>query len=151
MRVSPPLALALARPPPPATLLAKMANLSRAQLIVGAITALALTCLGAALTVYVLRDTRTEAVDHQDDDAQAIEGARIAVTGRLPEAQAVDFGKVFVHWDGEIPSVCGRVDITEEQDSFQGLERFVWSQGALTLEEIDGSDVVDQKWGDLCE
>ena len=151
MRVSPRLALTLARPPPPATLLAKMANLSRTQLIVGAITALVLAGLGAGLTVFVLRDTHTETVDRTADDAQAIEGARIAVTGRLPEAQAVNFGKVFVHWDGEIPSVCGQVDITEEQDSFQGLERFVWSQGALTLEEIDGSDVVDQKWSDLCE
>ncbi|CAN5237452.1 hypothetical protein BH10PSE3_BH10PSE3_34330 [soil metagenome] len=121
------------------------------QLIAIAVAALVLASLGAGLAVYVLRDTRTEAVDHQADDAQAIEGARIAVTGRLPEAQAVNFGKVFVHWDGEIPSVCGDVDIIEEQDSFQGAERFVWSQGALTLEEIDGSDVVNQKWSDLCE
>jgi hypothetical protein len=96
------------------------------------------------------RDTQAEAVDHRTDDAEAIEGARIAVTGRLPEAQSVNFGKLFVHWDGEIPSVCGQVDIVEEQDSFDGAERFVWSQGDLTLEEIDGSDVVDQKWGDLC-
>jgi hypothetical protein len=121
------------------------------QLIAIAVAALVLAGLGAGLAIYVLRDTHAEALDHRADDAQAIEGARIAVTGRLPEAQAVNFGKVFVHWDDEIPSVCGDVDIIEEQDSFQGAERFVWSQGALTLEEIDGSDVVDQKWGDLCE
>lgn len=128
-----------------------MANLSRTQLIIGAVAALVLAGLGTGLAVYVLRDTQTEAVDHTADDAQAIEGARIAVTGRLPQAQAVNFGKVFVHWDGEIPSVCGEVDIIEEQDSFEGFERFIWSEGALTLEEIDGSDVVDQRWSDLCE
>lgn len=128
-----------------------MATLSKTHLIVGAVAAIVLASLGFGLTAYVLRDTRAEVADHSADDAEAIEGARIAVTGRLPEAQAVDFGKVFVHWDGEIPSVCGQVDITEEQDNFAGPERFVWSQGALTLEEIDGSDAVDQKWSDLCE
>jgi hypothetical protein len=127
-----------------------MANLSRMQLIIGAVVAVVLAGLGAGLTAYVLRDARTEAVDHKVDDTEALEGARIAVTGRLPEAQAVNFGKLFVHWDGEIPSVCGEVDIVEEQDNFDGAERFVWSQGDLTLEEIDGSDVVEQKWGDLC-
>ncbi len=151
MRASPRRAPALAPLTLPATLLAKMVNPSRTQLIAGAVAVLILAGLGAGLTVFVLRDTHTETVDRAADDAQAIEGARIAVTGRLPEAQAVNFGKVFVRWDGEIPSVCGQVDITEEQDSFQGFERFVWSQGALTLEEIDGSDVVDQKWSDLCE
>jgi hypothetical protein len=128
-----------------------MVNPKKTTLLVGVVAALVLAGLGTALAVYVLRDTHTEAADHTADDAQAIEGARIAVTGRLPDAQAVNFGKVFVHWDGEIPSVCGEVDIVEQQDSFDGLERFVWSQGALTLEEIDGSDVVDQKWSDLCE
>jgi hypothetical protein len=128
-----------------------MANLSRTHLIAGVGAALILAGLGVGLTLYVLRDTHAEAVDHTADDAQAIEGARIAVTGRLPEAQAVNFGKVFVHWDGEIPSVCGEVDIQEPEDSFDDVERFVWSQSVLTLEEIDGSDVVDQKWSDLCE
>ncbi|WP_165187691.1 hypothetical protein [Caulobacter soli] len=128
-----------------------MVTLRKTQLIAGAAVAVVLAALGVGLAVYVGRDTHTEVVDHKVDDAEAIEGARIAVTGRLPEAQAVNFGKVFVHWDGEIPSVCGEVDIIEEQDSFDGEERFIWSQGALTLEEIDGSDVVDQKWGDLCE
>ena len=127
-----------------------MANLSRTQLIVASVAALLLAGLGAGLTAYILRDTQAEAVDHRTDDAEAIEGARIAVTGRLPEAQAVNFGKLFVHWDGEIPSVCGQVDIVEEQDGFDGAERFVWSQGDLTLEEIDGSDVAEQKWSDLC-
>jgi hypothetical protein len=128
-----------------------MTNLPKPRLIAGAVAALVLASLGVGLTVYVLRDTQTEAVDHGADDVEAIEGARIAVTGRLPQAQAVRFGKVVVHWDGEIPSVCGAVDIVEDQDSFDGEERFVWSRGALTLEEIDGSDAVDQRWSDLCQ
>jgi hypothetical protein len=127
-----------------------MVTLRKTQLAAGAAVAVALAALGCGLALYVGRDTQAEAVDHRTDDAEAIEGARIAVTGRLPEAQSVNFGKLFVHWDGEIPSVCGQVDIVEEQDSFDGAERFVWSQGDLTLEEIDGSDVLDQKWGDLC-
>jgi hypothetical protein len=120
------------------------------QLIGVGAAVLILAGLGAGLAVHVLRDSPAEAVDRTADDAEAIEGARIAVTGRLPEAQAVDFGKIFVHWDGQIPSVCGEVDIVEEQDGFDGPERFVWSQGDLTLEEIDGGEVLDQKWSDLC-
>jgi hypothetical protein len=127
-----------------------MANLSRTQLIIGAVAALGLAGLGAGVTAYVLRDARPQIVDHKVDDAEAIEGARIAVTGRLPEAQGVEFGKVFVRWDGEIPSVCGEVDIVEEEDGFDGPERFVWSQGDLALEQIDGGEVLDRKWGDLC-
>ena len=127
-----------------------MAKPSKIQLIAIGAAVVVLGGLGVGLSVYVLRDTKAEAVDHTVDDREAIEGARIAVTGRLPEAQAVNFGKVFVHWDDEIPSVCGEVDITEEQDNFDGFERFVWSQSQLTLEEIDGSDAVEQKWNDLC-
>lgn len=127
-----------------------MANLSRTQLIVGAVAALVLAGLGVGLAAYVLRETQAPPVDRRTDDAEALEGARIAVTGRFPEAQAVDFGKVFVHWDREIPSVCGEVDIVEEEDGFDGAERFVWSQGDLALEQIDGGEVLDQKWGDLC-
>ena len=127
-----------------------MVTIPKTQRLVAVIVVLALIGVGVGLALYVGRDTHAEAVDHKTDDAEAIEGARIAVTGRLPEAQAVNFGKVFVHWDDEIPSVCGDVDIVEAQDNFDGAERFIWSQGALTLEEIDGSDVVDQKWSDLC-
>ncbi len=127
-----------------------MVNLPKPQLIATVAAAVALAGLGAGLTAYVLRDTKAEVADHTVDNTEAIEGARIAVTGRLPQAQSVDFGKVFVHWDDEIPSVCGEVDIQEPEDNFDGAERFVWSQGDLTLEEIDGSDVVGQKWSDLC-
>ncbi|CAN5140974.1 hypothetical protein BH10PSE4_BH10PSE4_05980 [soil metagenome] len=127
-----------------------MANLPKAHWIAALAGAVVLAGLGAGLTAYVLRDTHAAAVDHKTDDIEALEGAKIAVTGRLPQAQAVNFGQVFVHWDDEIPSVCGEVDIVEPQDNFDGPERFVWSQSALTLEEIDGSDGVDEKWSDLC-
>lgn len=127
-----------------------MANLSRMHLIAGGVAILVLAGLGVGATAYLLRDTQTPVADRGTDNAEAIEGARIAVAGRFPQAQAVDFGKVFVHWDGEIPSICGEVDIVEEQDGFDGAERFVWSQGALALEEIDGGDVLDRQWSDLC-
>ena len=127
-----------------------MANLPKPRLIAAVVGVVILIAVGAGLTAYLLRDAGTEVADHRTDDAEAIEGARIAVTGRLPEAQSVNFGKVFVHWDDEIPSVCGQVDIIEAQDNFEGAERFIWSQSALTLEEIDGSDGVNQKWSDLC-
>ncbi|MBC7668578.1 MAG: hypothetical protein H7236_09045 [Gemmatimonadaceae bacterium] len=78
-----------------------MPNLPKPHLIAAVVGVVVLIGLGA----YLLRDARTEVADHRTDAAEAIEGARIAVTGRLPEAQAVNFGKVFVHWDDEIPSV----------------------------------------------
>jgi hypothetical protein len=127
-----------------------MPNLSKLQLIAGAAAVVVLAGLGAGLTAYVLLHTQAEAVDHRTDDVEAIEGARIAIASRFPQADVVNFGKIFVHWDGEIPSVCGRVDVVEQQDGFEGFERFVWSQGALSLEEADGSDALDQTWGDLC-
>lgn len=128
-----------------------MPKLSKTQLIVvGAVAVLVLAGLGAGLAAFVLRGPQAQPVDRRTDEAEAVEGARIAVTGRLPQAQAVDFGRVFVHWDGDVPSVCGEVDIVEEQDGFDGPERFVWSQGALSLEEIDGGDALDQAWRDLC-
>lgn len=128
-----------------------MAPVTKPYLIIAAgVAVLLLAGLGAGLTTYVLRDAQAEAVDHRTDDAEAIEGARIAIATRFPQAEVVNFGKVFVHWDGEIPSVCGEVDVVEQQDGFEGPERFVWSQGDLSLEEVDGSDVLDRTWGDLC-
>lgn len=127
-----------------------MAPLTKPYLIAAGLAVLVLAGLGAGLTALVLRAPPAQAVDRRADDADAIEGARIAVAARFPQAEGVDFGKVFVRWDGEIPSVCGEVDVVEEQDGFEGPERFVWSRGDLSLEETDGADALDQTWGDLC-
>lgn len=118
-------------------------------LIATGVAAVMLAGLGVGLWVYVGRDVRTETVDHGQDDALAVSGAKIAIESRFPEAQ-ITFGKTFVHWDDEIPSVCGLADVVEEQDSFDGEERYIFSEGALTVEEVDGTDALDQKWSDVC-
>ena len=128
-----------------------MAKLSKVQLIAAAIAMVVLLGLGVGLAAYVLRDTHAEDVQQNDDDQEAIMGAKAAISTRMVAAQTLSFGEVFVHWDGEVPSVCGQVDIQEEQDAFDGAERFVYSEGALFIEEIDGSDTLDQKWDDLCK
>lgn len=127
-----------------------MAKVSKLQLISAALAVLVLGGIGAGLAVFVLRDTQAEQVQQTNDDQQAIIAAKAAIATRMVAAQSLSFGKVFVHWDGEAPSVCGEVDIQEEQDAFDGAERFIHSEGALTLEEIDGSDTLDQKWDELC-
>jgi hypothetical protein len=127
-----------------------MAKLSKLQLI-SALAVVFLIALGVGLTAYVLRDTGSEQVQQNTDDQEAIMAAKAAISTRMVAAQTLSFGKVFTHWDGEVPSVCGQVDIQEEQDAFDGAERFVYSQGALFIEEIDGSDTLDQKWDDLCK
>ncbi len=106
---------------------------------------------GLGLVAYVFHDAADEAVEDRGDDQLAISGGKIAVQNRFPEATAVVFGQVFTHQDGDVVSVCGQVDIQQEQDSFDGPERFVWSDGALVIEEADGTDAVNAKWADVCE
>jgi hypothetical protein len=122
----------------------------KTTLITTGIAAVLLGGVGAGLMIYVGRGVDTEVVDHSKDDELAIAGGKIAVESRFPEAQ-ITFGQTFVHWDDEIPSVCGRADVVEQQDSFDGEERYVFSEGALVIEEADGTDVVNQKWSDVCE
>jgi hypothetical protein len=126
-----------------------MAN-RKIMIIAGGVAAVALAAVGAGLTVYVLRDADVEETDQHQDDPLQMAGAKIALESRFPQAQ-LTFGQTFVHWDGDLPSVCGRVDIVEEQDSFDGEERYVFSQGALTIEEVDGTETLEQKWSDVCE
>ncbi|KSB87676.1 hypothetical protein AS593_15050 [Caulobacter vibrioides] len=121
------------------------------RILVGAIAAVVLLAVGGGLVAYVLRDTHAEDVQDDADDQLAIAGAKIAVQNRFPEATLVNFGKVFTHQDGEVVSVCGDVDVQQPQDSFDGPERFVWSDGALVVEEADGTDAVNAKWADVCE
>jgi hypothetical protein len=126
-----------------------MAN-RKLMTVAGAAAAVVLGAVGVGLGAYVLRDAnREETADNKDDPLQ-IAGAKIALENRFPEAQ-LTFGQTFVHWDGELPSVCGRVDIVEKEDSFDGEERYVFSEGALTIEEVDGTDALEQKWSDVCE
>jgi len=119
--------------------------------LAGAIAAVILLGVGGGLAAYVLRDTAAEEAQDGANDQLAIAGAKIAVQNRFPEATAVVFGKVFTHQDGEVVSVCGDVDVQQPQDSFDGPERFVWSDGALVVEEADGTDAVNAKWADVCE
>lgn len=121
------------------------------RITTGAIAAVILLGVGGGLTAYVLSDTHAEEVQDDADDQLAIAGAKIAVQNRFPEATSVDFSKVFTHQDGEVVSVCGQVDVRQPQDGFDGPERFVWSDGALVVEEADGTDAINAKWADVCE
>ena len=121
------------------------------KLAAAVLAVLSLAGVGVATVRYVWRDTTTGAATDRIDDEEAIAGAKTAVAARAPDADALNFGKVFVYWLGDIPSVCGEVDIDEAQDSFDGAERFIWSEGNLLLEEIDGSDPLTQRWNDLCK
>lgn len=126
-----------------------MAN-RKIMIIAGGAAAAVLAVVGVGLTAYVMRDADSEETAQTRDDPLQIAGAKIALENRFPKAQ-LTFGQTFVHWDDEVPSVCGRVDVVEPQDSFDGDERYVFSAGALTIEEVDGADAVNQKWSDVCE
>jgi hypothetical protein len=126
-----------------------MAN-KKLMMIAGGAAAFVLAAVGVGLSVYVLRDSGQEEAAQAHDDPLQIAGAKIALESHFPEAQ-MNFGTQFVHWDGDVPSVCGHVDIVEQQDSFDGEERYVFSESALVVEEVDGTDVVNQKWSDVCE
>ena len=116
-----------------------------------ALMALALSGAGVAMVAYVLKDDRAEATQDAAAGDAAIVAAKAAIDERLPDAQETEYGKVFVHWTDTIPSVCGQVDITEAVDSFDGMERFVFSEGELSLEQTEGTAAVAQKWDDLCD
>jgi hypothetical protein len=120
-------------------------------ILTGAIAAVVLLAVGGGLAAYVLRDTQAEEAQDGADDQLAVAGAKIAVQNRFPAATAIVFGKVFTHQDGEVVSVCGDVDVQQAQDSFDGPERFVWSDGALVVEEADGTDAVNARWADVCQ
>ncbi len=122
---------------------------NKKTIIVGGVVALVLAAIGVGLSLYVVQDSRAELTGQTRDDPLQVAGAKIAIENRFPEAQ-LNFGNASVHWDGDIPSVCGQVDIVEQQDMFDGPERYVFSEGELTVEEADGTDAVNQKWSDLC-
>lgn len=126
-----------------------MAN-KKLMIIAGGAAALVLAAVGVGLSLHVLRDAGAGESGRAHDDPLQIAGAKIALESHFPDAQ-LNFGEQFVHWDGDLPSVCGHVDIIEQQDSFDGEERYVFSQSALVVEEVDGADIVNRKWSDVCE
>jgi hypothetical protein len=114
---------------------------------------LAAVLIGAAsfvVAAHVVPDTAADLNTDRRDGVIAIAAARSAIEGRMLDAQSITFGKVSVVWAGDVPAVCGLVDIVEQQDSFDGAERFVYVDGGLILEEIDGSDTVAQQWRSVC-
>ncbi len=121
-----------------------------AKIAAVAAVALALASGGVALVVHVLQDGAAQVADNQLQDNELIAAAKTAVEADAPEAQSISFGQVFAHREGAIASVCGAVDITQPDDGFDGAERFIYSEGDLKREEIEGSDVLTQKWQDLC-
>ncbi len=121
------------------------------RLMIGLTFAAVLAVTGAVLVKTFWRDGAAEVGQEKTADSQDTLGAKAEIEGRNPNAQSITFDHVFDHWTGSIVAVCGRVDIVEDQDSFEGFERFVFADGELTLEEADGSDVVAQKWDDLCD
>lgn len=116
-------------------------------------------CVGLALAIAAVlvfgrtlfTDEKVEAKADAAASAEDVAGARTTIEDRFPNAQSIVFGKAFVHGEGAARAVCGLVDIDQPDDSFEGQERFVFLEGALTLEETEGSDAVDQKWKDVCE
>lgn len=122
----------------------------KAKPIVVAVAVLALAGVAGGAAFYVLRDGEEEVVTDDDQDNELLLAARSAVQARMPDAQSIAFGKMFVHRVGDLPSVCGRVDIQEEQDTFDGEERFIYSEGMVLLEQAEGTDTLDKRWDDLC-
>lgn len=107
--------------------------------------------LGVAATALIARDVRIEAKADAAASTEDLEGARLTLVDRFPDAEEISFGQAFVHGDDEARAVCGRVDIKQSDDGFDGEERFIYVLGGLTLEETDGSAAITQKWKDVCE
>lgn len=128
------------------------ARLRRLTWIAAAIVSVA--AMVAGVLVYrstVVADAQAESAEDRAQSTELLEAARMAVQGRVQDAQAITFGKVFVNRIGPDPAVCGEVDIDEPDDSVGGPERFVYLGGQLTLDQLDGTDTVAAKWRDVCD
>jgi len=115
--------------------------------------ALALLLIGGAVALYallVVPDGVDEAAADHVEAVDSIATAKIAIQNRMTDATSITFGKVAAYPVGNAEAVCGLVDIVEPDDTFDGEERFTYLDGELSLEELDGTDVVQQKWRDLC-
>lgn len=121
-----------------------------AKIAVPAAVVLAVAGGGAALLVQGARNNAAAVADDQRQDDELVAAAKMAVETDAPQAQSISFGKVFAHREGSTAAVCGAVDIVQPEDGFDGVERFVYSEGDLRREETDGGDVLTQKWRELC-
>ena len=119
-------------------------------LIGAAVGFFALVAAGLAFR-FLVPDLSTQARADSADQAGALTAAKAAVETHFPTADSISFGKIAVNWVGQDPAVCGLADVDEEQDSFDGPERFIYFQGQTLIEEVDGSDALDARWKDLCE
>ncbi|MBU2309811.1 MAG: hypothetical protein KKG89_23420 [Alphaproteobacteria bacterium] len=119
--------------------------------VAAGVVLLVVLVLGLVFWDDVLPDTRAELKHDAQDQTEQIQAAHTAIVARDPDADTITFGKVDVDWIGQSPAVCGMVDVDEPQDSLDGEERFVFIDGELTLESLDGSAAVQQKWKDVCD
>ncbi len=92
-------------------------------------------------------DAQAEQTASEEDTAQA----RAALEDRFPNASAMTFSGVFAHGEDSGRAICGRVDIEQPDDGFDGPERFVFVDGGLTVEEAEGTAAVEARWKDVCE
>lgn len=126
---------------------------TKTTLLVGGV-AVALAAGAGATWFFVqdaARDAGAENAQQKTDDLDAQVAARTAIADRFPMATTIAYGAIKVNKLGDVPAVCGQVDIDEPSDSFEGMERFVFVDGALTLEETDGSGETEARWKDVCE
>lgn len=133
--------------------LAALTSAPRALILGIGAGAIALTILVLALLFWddVAPAARQEIQHDAQDEAAQMQAAREAIVVRDPDADSITFGKVGIDWFGAAPAVCGQVDIEEPQDSLDGEERFVFVDGQLTLESLDGTAAVQQTWKDVCD
>lgn len=117
--------------------------------------AVVLAVVAAIAVVVVTQSLSHKAEDRlaadRIDDKDAIVGAKTAMQSRMPDAQQISYDHVYVMWNDGAPTVCGDVDIVQDEDSFDGPERFIYASGDLMLEEADGTPQLDTAWKELCQ
>lgn len=126
--------------------------MSKANLALGLAAAIVAIAVTAWLVWSVfLPEAASERHDQDIASREMVQAAALAIRDRFPNAQSTTFVSVVTHGVGGSLAVCGTVDIEDANNAFQGPERFVYAGDELTLEEADGSPVVEQRWRDVCE
>ena len=129
-------------------------NGARRRTAVVAASAAVLLAASAASVMFARAVWSDEAADVQAERAasdQDMAQARAALADRFPNASAMTSSGVFTHGEDSGRAVCGRVDIEQPDDGFDGPERFVFVDGGLTVEEAEGTAAVEVRWKDVCE